>query len=103
MKSLPPRIRIQNMQPAIDCGRHPVKRTVGDSVEVRATIFRDSTDILGACVLYRAPGRRRFTSVPLTPLGNDLFTGSFEVTECGRWQFAVEAWSDRLATWRDEL
>jgi starch synthase (maltosyl-transferring) len=25
------------------------------------------------------------------------------VTECGRWQFAVEAWTDRAATFRDEL
>jgi starch synthase (maltosyl-transferring) len=103
MKSLLPRIRIENVQPSIECGRHPVKRTTGDLVEVSATIFRDSNDILGASVLYRGPGRRRFTAVPLVPQGNDLFTASFEVTECGRWQFTIEAWSDRFATWRDEL
>mgnify|MGYP001086007278 CR=1 FL=1 len=39
----------------------------------------------------------------MAALGNDLFSGSFEVTETGRWQFTVEAWTDRLATWRDEL
>ena len=97
-----PRIRIENVQPVIDCGRHPVKRTVGDRVEVSATIFRDSNDILGARLLYRGPGDT-FESVPLVPLGNDLFSGSFEVTELGRWQFTVEGWSDRFATWRDEL
>ena len=35
--------------------------------------------------------------------GNDRWTGAFEVDELGRWEFAVEAWVDRFATWRDEL
>jgi starch synthase (maltosyl-transferring) len=101
-KSLP-RIRIESLQPALDCGSFPVKRSVGQSVTVRATIFKDGHDVLGGCVLYRGPAERKFRSAPLVLLGNDLWEGSFEVTECGRWQFAVEAWSDRAATWREEL
>jgi starch synthase (maltosyl-transferring) len=97
------RVRIENVRPTIECGRHPVKRTVGEEVEISATIFRDSNDIVGAQILYRAPGETDFSSVPLEPLGNDLFAGTFEVTACGRWQFTVEAWTDPLATWRDEL
>src|SRR5439155_24164349 len=65
--------------------------------------LRDGHDILGACVLYREPGKRRFQSAPLEPAGNDVFTGSFPVTGCGRWEYPVEAWSDRAATWRDAL
>src|SRR5581483_7721299 len=98
-----PRIRIERIQPQLDCGRFPVKRTIGDRVSVTATLIRDGHDILGASVLYRAPGKRRFESAPLEPIGNDVFAGSFEVTACGRWEYAVEAWSDRQATWRDEL
>jgi starch synthase (maltosyl-transferring) len=97
------RIRIEHIQPIVDCGRFPAKRTVGDVVEVSATVFRDGHEIVGAAVLYRGPGKGRFGSAPLEPQGNDLFTGSFEVTECGLWQFAIEAWTDRAATWRDEL
>jgi starch synthase (maltosyl-transferring) len=97
------RIRIEHIQPIVDCGRFPAKRTVGDVVEVSATVFRDGHEIVGAAVLYRGPGKGRFRSAPLEPQGNDLFTGSFEVTECGLWQFAIEAWTDRAATWRDEL
>src|SRR3984957_5754870 len=97
------RIRIENVRPAVECGRHPVKRTLGDPVEVRATIFRDGNDVLGARLRYRGPGERRFASIPLEPLGNDLYAASFEPRECGRWQFTVEAWSDPLATWRGEL
>jgi starch synthase (maltosyl-transferring) len=98
-----PRIRVERVRPQLDCGRFPVRRTVGDRVQVSATVIRDGHDILGACVLYREPGKRRFESAPLQLLGNDVFAGAFEVTSCGRWEYAVEAWSDRAATWRDEL
>ena len=98
-----PRIRVENVVPQVDCGRFPVKRTVGERLEVTATIFRDGADILVARLLYRGPGARRWSSTPLEPTGNDRFTGSFEVTACGRWEYAVEAWTDRTATWRDEL
>ena len=102
-RALPPRIRITNLKPIVDCGRHPAKRAVGDPVEVSATVFRDGHDILGARILYRGPGERRYRSAPLELVSNDLFVGSFNVTETGRWQFLVEAWTDRAATWRDEL
>jgi starch synthase (maltosyl-transferring) len=99
----PPRIRITNVVPVVDCGRHPAKRTVGDRIDVQATVFRDGHEILGAQVLYRGPGKTRWRSAPLELLWNDLFLGSFEVDAVGRWEFLVEAWTDHAATWRDEL
>ena len=102
-KTPPPRIRITNVKPVVDCGRHPAKRSVGDRVEVQATVFRDGHEILGAQVLYRGPGEKRWRSAPLELLWNDLFVGSFEVDAVGRWEFRVEGWTDRAATWRDEL
>src|SRR5690349_18031620 len=98
-----PRIRVEHVRPQIECGRFPVKRTVGEDVAVSATVIRDGHDILGAAVLYREPGKRRFQSAPLEPVGNDVYAGSFPVTTCGRWEYLVEAWSDRAATFRDEL
>jgi starch synthase (maltosyl-transferring) len=108
MPSPPPRkpssrIRIENVAPELDCGRFAVKRTVGERVAVAADVFRDGHDVLGACVRYRGPDKRRWSSAPLAALGNDRFAGSFVVTECGRWQYAIEAWTDRPASWRDEL
>ena len=91
------------MAPVVDCGQFPVKRTVGERLSVSADVIRDGHEILRASVRQRGPGARRFTSVPLDPLGNDRFGGSFEVTACGRWQFGIEAWHDRAASWRDEL
>jgi starch synthase (maltosyl-transferring) len=97
------RIRIERVKPLVDCGRFPAKRTVGEQLAVGADVFRDGHEILGACVRYRTAGERRFQAAPLEAFGNDRFGGSFELTACGRWQYAVEAWVDRAASWRDEL
>ena len=99
----PPRIQIQAIEPIVDCGRYAPKRTVGDRVDVYATVFKDGHDVLGGAVRVRGPGERSWREVPLEALGNDRFAGTFTVDVPGRWQFAVAAWSDRIATWQDEL
>jgi starch synthase (maltosyl-transferring) len=103
MPKTPPRIQIQNVEPQVDCGRYPVKRTIGDRVEVTADIFKDGHDLLRAVVKYRPAGTRKWLERPLAALGNDRWAGDFEVTGLGRWQFVVEAWVDRYATFLDEL
>ena len=99
----PARIQIQAIEPIIDCGRYPVKRTVGDRVDVYATVFKDGHDVLGGAVRVRGPGERTWREVRLESLGNDRFAGTFAPDRPGRWQFAVAAWTDRIATWQDEI
>jgi starch synthase (maltosyl-transferring) len=99
----PSRIQIQGVEPQVDCGRYPAKRTVGDVVEVSATVIRDEHPVLGASVRLRPPGGRRWLESPMEPLGNDRWHGSFVVDRCGIWQFRVDAWVDRVATFQDEL
>jgi starch synthase (maltosyl-transferring) len=99
----PPRIQIQRVEPQIDCGRYPIKRTVGDGVTVTATIFRDGHDVLGAAIRFRAPGETRWREAPLEPLGNDEWHGQFTVDAPGRWTFSISAWTDRIASWQDEV
>ena len=64
-KQPPARIVVQAVEPQIDCGRYPVKRTVGDRVDVAATIFKDGHDSLGAAIRVRPPGEKRWQEVPL--------------------------------------
>ncbi len=101
--SPPPRIEIENVWPMLDCGRYPVKRTLGDHVEVWADVFRDGHEILKAAVKYRRLGTRGWLQVPMEHHQADRWRGVFEPTALGRWQFVVEAWVDRAASWRDEL
>ncbi len=100
---------IQYPAPAVDLGRYPVKRCVGDVVEVSADIFRDGHELLRAVVKYRpADGQsRRWRECELHRIDADQdgvrWAGSFEVDVAGRWQYTFEAWTDRFGTWRDEL
>ncbi len=104
----PPRIRIEDPRPLIDCGRHPIKRTVGERVRVSATIFRDGHDVLRAVVRSR-PGvpEAEWREQPMrridAHLDGDTWAGEFGVDTCGPWEWTITAWSDAFASWRDEL
>ncbi len=97
------RVQIQAVEPMLDCGRYPVKHTVGDTVPVYATIFKDGHDVVEGAVRVKGPGDSRWREEPLDNLGNDRFGGAFTVDRPGRWQFHVTAWTDRIATWQEEV
>jgi starch synthase (maltosyl-transferring) len=87
----------------LDCGRYPVKRSIGDSVDVWADVFCDGHDVLRAAIRYRQPGARRWCEAPMEPIGNDRWHGVFPVDALGRWQFTITAWIDRWESWRWEI
>jgi starch synthase (maltosyl-transferring) len=98
-----PRIQIQDVHPQVDCGRYPVKRTLRDLVAVRARVFRDGHEVLGAAVRWKPRSASRWREAPLEPVGNDWWEGVFEADACGRWVFRIEAWVDRIASWQVEI
>jgi starch synthase (maltosyl-transferring) len=102
-KTTPPRLQIQEVVPQLDCGRYPVKRTVGERVEVTARIFRDGHETLGAAIRHKGPDATRWAETPLEPLGNDFWAGSFGVDRPGVWSFRIEAWVDRVTSFQEEL
>jgi starch synthase (maltosyl-transferring) len=103
----PERIVIQFPTPAVDDGRYPAKRVVGDTVNVEADIFRDGHDILRAVIRYKPPEARDWREAEMARLdahlGGVRWAGSFDVDRTGRWEYTVEAWTDVFGTWRDEL
>ena len=103
----PRRIRIAKPAPVLDNGRYAVKRTVGDTVAVSADIFRDGHEKMKAVVKYKAPGGRRWLETELHAVDAHVtgvrWAGEFTVETPGTWQWTVEAWTDRWATWHDEL
>ncbi|MDX6628302.1 MAG: hypothetical protein QOH00_548 [Gaiellales bacterium] len=101
----PARIRIERIWPQIDAGRYPVKRALGERVDVWATFLRDGHEVLGGALRVRAPGKRRWRELPMQRIPEDLdrWHGSFVADALGRWQFGVVAWVDRVASWQHEL
>ena len=49
-KDLRRTVVIEHVAPVVDGGRYPVKREVGDRVEVSADIFKEGHDVLVAFV-----------------------------------------------------
>lgn len=97
------RVVVEEVKPQVDCGRYPVKRVIGDQVEVTAAIFADGHDHVAGRLLYRRMNERRWRTTPMLPVGNDVFRAVFTVDELGSWQFGVEGWMDHFDTWYSDL
>ncbi len=96
-------IFIENVHPEIDDGRYPVKREVGDFLEVTADIFKEGHDVLAAVLKYHEKGAAQWTEVPMGLLDNDRWRGSFPLEKNTRYYYTIEAWLDRFETWRHSL
>jgi starch synthase (maltosyl-transferring) len=94
---------IENVEPQVDCGRYRAKTIAGDEVGVSADIYRDGPSVLAAAVRFRGPGDKRWSESRMTHVDNDRWAGSFTPDRIGVWEFAVEGWTDRFATWRRDL
>ena len=97
------RVVIENVQPEIDAGRFPIKRTVGEKVVVEADVFTDGHDAISGVLLYRVDDESMWLETPLSPLSNDRWRSEFGVSELGRYWYTVEAWVDPFLTWRRDL
>jgi starch synthase (maltosyl-transferring) len=96
-----PHAVIEDVRPALEGGRYPLKRIVGDVIPVEATVFRDGHDVLRAAVKWRRAKDGEWREVPMTCAnrGLDLWTAEFRLEENGRYRYTVEAWTDPYATW----
>jgi starch synthase (maltosyl-transferring) len=99
------RVVIGGVQPEIDAGLFPIKRTVGEQVVVEADIFADGHDQLCAVLCYRVAGETHWTETPMLPLkpGTDRWQGRFPVSQIGRYVYTVQAWVDHFVTWHQAL
>ena len=70
-------IVIEDLQPRLDGGRHPIKREVGDTFEVRATIFKEGHDHIAAVLKLRRTGTATWRETPMAVEnpGLDLWRG----------------------------
>jgi starch synthase (maltosyl-transferring) len=104
------RVIVERIEPEIDGGRFPIKRTPGESVFVTVDLFADGHDLLAGVVRYRVaapagpdsdvPGDGpAWQEVPLAPLGNDRWGAAFPVSQLGVYEYTVEGWVDRFGSW----
>src|SRR5262245_22049084 len=92
------RVVVAEVRPLVDGGRFPVKRVLGDVLDVEADLLVDGHDTLAGCVLYRHEGAGPWSEQPLEPLGNDRWHAGLTLSQLGRWQYTVESWVDEWAS-----
>ena len=105
MKARPCTVVIENVSPLVDGGRYPIKRTVGEAVEVHADVFKDGHDVMSAVLKWRVVGAKRWHEESLEctdPWNKDHWRGIFVVREMGPHEFTVEAWGDTWKSWLHE-
>ncbi len=92
-------IEILDALPEVDCGRFPVKRITGDTLEVSAEIVKPGNYLARAILLHRKKGSSKWDISPMTlNYYDDRWKGSFLLGETGRYEYTVAAWTDKTAT-----
>ena len=97
------RIVIEAVSPMIDCGETPIKRIVGDTLAVQATVFSDGHDKIAVALLYRPQRETDWRRAPMRFVENDRWTGSFPLEENARYVYTIESWRDPFASWQAAL
>ena len=97
------RVVIEAVSPMIDCGDTPVKRIVGDSLQVEATVFSDGHDKIAVDLLYRPERDSVWRRTRMRFLENDRWAGSFPLEENARYLYTIEGWRDPFASWQAGL
>jgi starch synthase (maltosyl-transferring) len=96
------RIPVMDVFPVVDLGRRPAKATVGEPFPVRATVFREGHDKLGAEVVATGPAGERRSPLRMAPIEGlvDRYEAWLTPDVEGAWTFEIHAWSDPWATWK---
>jgi starch synthase (maltosyl-transferring) len=96
------RIAIERVYPELDCGRFPVKRVVGDKLEVWADVFRDGHDVIAAALRIRGADESSWHEVPMRHHDNDRWVAEFRLERNTRYSYTIEAWTDVFGSWRQD-
>jgi starch synthase (maltosyl-transferring) len=92
---------VVDVSPVVEAGRWPAKAVVGEAVPVRATVFREGHDSVGATAVLIGPDghdRARARMVDIAP-GLDRLEALLVPDAPGSWGLRVEGWSDPYGTW----
>jgi len=93
------RVVIEGVAPEVDAGRFPVKRTVGEKVQVRADVYADGHDLLRAVLLHRREDEKAWTEQEMRLINNDRWGAQFAAQALGRYIYSVAGWVDEWGSW----
>jgi starch synthase (maltosyl-transferring) len=97
------RVVIEDVWPEIEGGRHPIKRVVGDVLEVWADIFCDGHDVIAAELRSKEAHAGAWHASAMAHFDNDRWRGEVPLLRNARYLYTIEAWRDLFATWRSDF
>jgi starch synthase (maltosyl-transferring) len=96
-------IVIEKVQPEVDSGRWPIKRELGDRLEVSADIFKEGHDVLACLLRYRLAKEDVWREAPMEFVDNDRWAGHFDLTHNTRYRYSIGAYVNLFESWRIEV
>ena len=99
------RIAIDDVTPAVSCGKYPSKAVIGEHVPIAATVWREGHDAVAATVVWGGPGDVVGQQIQMRPgqPGTDRFLATVVADRTGCWTFRVDGWADPWSTWRHAI
>ena len=98
------RISITEVRPHLSWGRYAIKRVIGEQLRVEADIVKEGHDKLAAVVRHRLAPAGEWHEVPMVYSYNeDEWSATIPLDALGTGEYTVAAWTDRYASWVDEL
>lgn len=97
------RVIIEAVSPEISGARFPLKRLLGERVEVEADIFADGHDLIRAELQFRHDQEPAWRLAPMKQIGNDRWRGHFRVADPRVHRYRIAAWIDAFGSWRRGL
>lgn len=94
---------IEAVEPQLDGGRYPIKREVGDWLRVFADIYSEGHDVISAVLKFRHKGDVAWRETAMKELVNDQWTAKFHLAVNGRYEYTIEAWTNRFESWRKDM
>lgn len=94
------RIPIVDVWPQVQCGHRPAAAAEGETLPIKATVFRDGHAPLTVQVLLQPPQGPPIVQ-PMHPSWEsmDRWESSVTVDAPGMWTFTIQAWSDPWLYW----
>jgi starch synthase (maltosyl-transferring) len=95
------RVIIENVQPQVEGGLYPAKRTISERIDITADIFTDGHDHIRGEAHFKRVGDKQWQILELIHETNDECKASFYPITKGSYHFRVSAWIDHFETWYD--
>ncbi len=95
------RIPVLDVSPVLEQGRWPAQAVVGEAIAIRATVFREGHEAVGATAVLIDPTGRDHSSARMVDIapGMDRLEARLAPDRPGDWALRVEGWSDPYGTW----